>query len=372
MRYLKKLQNFSAKKHAEHIEHLYEKYEHSLMPLAMLVGITVDFIAFRRIDLFFENIVLLIYLGTGAIGITLVNLYEGGIIKGKLLDRLRLWLPLIIQFSFGGLFSAFVVFYVKSASFITSWPFLLILIAMVIGNEFFRKKYIRLTFHMSIYFLALYSFAIFYLPIIFKRIDTFIFVLSGVLSIGLISLFTYLLSKAIPQRIALAKNSLIVSIGSIFLLINIFYITNIIPPIPLALKEGGVYHDVSRTQNVYTVVEEEKKWYEFLLPYESIHVHTGEPVYIFSAIFAPTDLRNKVRHHWQYRDETGSWITTDKLEYEIIGGRDGGYRGYSYKRQTFPGNWRVDIETENGQVIGRIRFKILRPTEQVTLQYNQY
>lgn len=363
MNTIKKIQQFSAREHAKKIEALYEHYEHKLMPLAMLVGVVVDFIAFRRIDLFFENVVLFIYLTIGALGITIVNLYEGGVIKGKILDRLRLWLPLLIQFSFGGLFSAFVVFYVKSASFVTSWPFLVILVGIVVGNEFARKKYVRLTFHMSIYFIALYSFSIFYVPIVIKRIDGFAFALSGLISIGLIILFIYALSKAIPKRIAEAKSALTISLTSIVLIINIFYITNIIPPIPLALKESGVFHNVERTGNTYTVLAEEKHWYEYFTPHETIHIQQGDPVYVFSAVFAPTDMKSTVAHRWQYLDEFGRWITTDVIPYPIIGGRDGGYRGYSYKTQTFPGKWRVDVETKNGQVIGRIRFNIVRSSK---------
>ena len=42
----------------------------------------------------------------------------------------------------------------------------------------------------------------------------------------------------------------------------------------------------------------------------------------------------------------------------IFGGRDGGYHTYSIKGNIIPGLWRVDIETERGQIIGREEFKI--------------
>jgi len=359
MNLFRKIKEVSFKIHAQKIEKLYEKYEHRFGPIAMLVGVTLDFIAFRRIDLFFENMVLLGYLSIGAAGITIINLYEGGKISGKVLDRIRLWLPLLIQFSFGGLFSAFVVFYIKSASFVTSWPFFVVLIILLIGNEFFRKRYIRLVFHMSIYFLALFSFMMFYLPIVFKSIGMGIFILSGIVSLVIISLFIYVLHKIIPKRIQKARNGLVGSIAIIYVIVNFFYIANIIPPIPLALKEGGVFHGIIRSGDHYKVLAEYEKFYERLMPVKSIHMVSGEPVYVFSAVFAPTDLREKIQHHWQYKDkENNKWVTVDKISYSILGGRDGGYRGYSFKSQVFPGDWRVDVETSEGKVIGRVRFNI--------------
>lgn len=48
-------------------------------------------------------------------------------------------------------------------------------------------------------------------------------------------------------------------------------------------------------------------------------------------------------------------VTTDKLDYEVTGGRGGGYRGYTYKLNV-SGKWRVDEETEEGLLLGRIKF----------------
>ncbi len=352
--------------HAKNIEKLYEQYEHIVGPIAMLVGVTVDFFAFRRIDLLFDTLVLIGYLVIATAGITLVNLYEGGIVKGKILNRMSRWLPLTIQFSFGGLFSAFFVFYIKSASFVTSWPFFVVLLFLLVGNEFFRERYMRLTFNISIYFLALFSFTMFYMPILTKSVGIVSFIISGLISIGLIVLFVVLLYRAIPKRILKAKHALIWSIFSIYVGVNFLYAYNIIPPIPLALKESGVYHNIVRSGAEYIVQGEEKKWYSGLT-HETIHITEWEPVYVFTSIFAPTDLKTPVIHHWQYKDSSGNWVTSDQLKYPIIGGRDGGYRGYSFKYAVFPGEWRVDIETESGQVVGRVRFDIERVDQQPIL-----
>ena len=342
---------------------LYERYEGRFNSAVMFAGFVTDWILFRRIDHFFENVVLLAYLGIAAFGITVVNLVEGGKLKWKFFGRLRLWLPLMIQYAFGGLFSAFVIFYVKSASLATSWPFLLVLIAILIGNEFSRKRYVQLTLHMSIFYIAVTSFLIFYMPIIIHRINVWVFLLSGVLGLILIALFIKGLRGLIPKRIDEALPSLIASIGTIFVIINIFYFVNVIPPIPLALKEVDVYHHVNKIGREYHVRGEEKKWYEQFRIYDRIHITDGSPVYVFTSVFAPTELRTGIHHHWMYEDERGRWVTASKIPYPIVGGRDEGYRGHTVKRAVFPGKWRVDIETERGQDIGRIKFRIINVPE---------
>lgn len=367
------IKSFPVRHHAKKVEELYEKYEYRVGPIVMLIGVTVDFIAFKRIDILFNTLMLVGYLVIAAAGITLVNFYEGGVIKGKALDRMRMWLPLVMQFAFGNLFSAFVVFYLKSASFSVSWPFFVLLLLLVVGNEFFRTRYVRFTFHMSIYFLALFSFAMFYLPVVFKSLSVGIFILSGAVSLVLIAGFAYGLYRVIPQRIVQARTALIASIGALYFLVNFLYAANIIPPIPLALKEGGVYHSVKHSGSTYVVLAEEKKWYEQIFSRSTVHVMPDDAVYVFTAVFAPTDLHTPVQHHWQYKNpSTKEWITTDIISYPIVGGRDGGYRGYSYKQNTFPGDWRVDIETENGQVIGRVSFNIVAASAQPELIIKNY
>ncbi len=347
------------KRYARHIEKIYEKHEHKIGPLAMLVGVVFDFFAFRRIDLPEENMVLVGYLVVGAIGITVVNLCEGGLLKGGFYNRIRVWLPLIIQFSFGGLFSAFMVFYLRSASILASWPYFTVLLALIVGNEFFRKKYMKLTFHMSVYFLAMYSYAVFILPVVFRSMGPSVFVASGLISLVLMALFVYFLSKLIPEKIREAKQTLIWSIRTIFVFMNLFYFANIIPPIPLALKEAGVFYNVSRVENRYEAVTDNKNWYDSLGK-DKIWIKEGEPVYVFTSVFSPTNLNVPITHKWQYRDSTTkNWIVADEISYPIVGGRDGGYRGYTVKRMVFPGEWRVDVVTDRDRIIGRVRFEIV-------------
>lgn len=57
--------------------------------------------------------------------------------------------------------------------------------------------------------------------------------------------------------------------------------------------------------------------------------------------------------------QTGDWETSDKIEFEITGGRDGGYRGYSYKTNILEGKWKVDVTTNDDMILGRINFTVV-------------
>jgi hypothetical protein len=140
------------------------------------------------------------------------------------------------------------------------------------------------------------------------------------------------------------------------------YFLNIIPPIPLALKESGVYHQVERVNGNYIVSYEPSTWYRFWSDWSPVfHWVPGEPVYNFTAIFAPTDIETEIRHRWSYYDTNKEeWVVKDVLSYPMAGGRNEGYRGYSLKYKIQPGRWRVDVITETDQILGRNEFKVIK------------
>ena len=355
----------------ERATYFYKTHEHRISSYALVFGFIVDNFTLRRIDLFFENFVMASYLVVAGVSIALVNILEekGGASLHPIFRRAHWLLSLAIQFVFGGLFSAFVVFYSRSASLVSSWPFILILFGLLIGNEFFKKHYERLVFQVGIYFVALFSYFIFSVPILIGEMGPAIFLLSGVVSLCAISLLFCGLRKIVPRRYVEGRRGLFVTIGSIFLSINILYFTNIIPPIPLSLKDAEVFHNVERVGGGYRVVAEKRGWYEVFFPTETLHVEEGGSAYVFSAIFAPTRLQTSIVHHWYYYNkEKGLWVSSHKVDLPILGGRGGGYRIYSFKQDIAPGLWRVDVETKGGLGVGRLEFMVERLTDVVTLE----
>ncbi|MDP7238728.1 MAG: DUF2914 domain-containing protein, partial [Candidatus Latescibacteria bacterium] len=49
-----------------------------------------------------------------------------------------------------------------------------------------------------------------------------------------------------------------------------------------------------------------------------------------------------------------------RIAYPMVGGRDGGWRGYSMKRQLKIGYWRINVITGDNLVLGRIQLTLVK------------
>lgn len=339
----------------------FEKYDRHISSAGLLIGFIIDNLTLQRIDRVFDNTILLAYIFLSGFGLFVINMYEGGRLTHPFFVSLRKYVPLVIQYALGGLFSGFFIFYSRSATLGSSWLFILLLLLLLLGNEFLKKQYARLTFQISVYFVAVFSYLIFIVPILFNRLGAFMFILSGVFSLMFIYCFIWLINKVVPDRIRQAKRLIIFSISVIFVGMHVMYFTNIIPPIPLSLKEGGVYHAILRTsENAYLAEQEERRWYEFLDRYTDHTISAGQGAYVFSSIFAPTDIVVPIIHEWQLLNEViDEWETKSRVQFTISGGRSDGYRGYTQKNDLSEGKWRVNITTKRGQTIGRVYFRVV-------------
>jgi len=343
----------------ENIRAFVTKYERHLSAGALAGGFIIDTLTFQRIDVLVSHVVLFVYLGIAAFSILFLNARAAGRWQNRFSDKTAPFFPVFTQYAFGGLFSAFAIFYTKSASLATSWPFLLFIFALLIGNETFRARYQRFGFQITLFFIVLFSFLIFYIPVIVGKMGASIFLLSGALSLLGAWFFVRLVLRVAPIEKGRAKRIAIFGIGTAFVFINYMYFANIIPPIPLALEDGGVYHRVYRAGDGYHLVDEERSFLARFRPTQSVSITPGEPLYFYSAVFAPTKLETVIAHRWQYYDETTKeWVTSSEIAFPISGGREGGYRGYTIKEAPFQGLWRVQVVTERGQVVGGEKFNV--------------
>ena len=150
---------------------------------------------------------------------------------------------------------------------------------------------------------------------------------------------------------------------------NGLYFFNVLPPIPLALRDAGVYHSLQRIQGSYYLDTEPESVIEKIVPGQIIHVQGSKSIYVFSSIFAPADLNTTIVHDWEFFDATKrEWISKSKPSYKISGGREGGYRGFS-SAVIVPGKWRVSVQTLRGQTLGRVKFKAIYAED--VLEYKQ-
>lgn len=312
-------------------------------------------------DLFWENFFVIAHIVIVGICIVLIHAIEREEGAEANPSKFHFWLVNIQQFFYGGIWSVFLVFYFRSSDIAASWPFLLILALSFWANESLKRSFVRLTFQVSLFFLSIFSFAIFLVPVVTHQIGVRIFLLSGAVSLIFIILFLLLIRYSSRKKFQ-NKFFLFGSILGIFALINILYFFNLIPPIPLSLKDAGVYYSLQRNpQGEYVSVGEEEDWLNYFKIYPDFHYIEGQPVYVYSAIFSPPKLNVVIVHEWQYKDpSTGKWLTVERVPLTVVGGRDGGFRTYSQKTLNLsPGHWRVNVLTTRGQVIGRVRFNLV-------------
>lgn len=185
--------------------------------------------------------------------------------------------------------------------------------------------------------------------------------ISGLISLGsTLALIIYIYTISPTTRSEIHKGKMVGMIVGIYVMINTFYYFNLIPPVPLALDEGIVAHSVEIVNEDYVVTYQDEVWYKFWRKNSYIYLQEpGTNVYVFTSIFAPTNLQKEVAHRWKWFDpNTDEWEVADTIGYEITGGRDQGYRGYTYKSNVREGFWEVDVITEEGLVLGIINFQI--------------
>ena len=353
------------------IEEAAEWYMRYVSPLTLIVALIVDtFFLLRRVDTLLTSLVLFFYLTLAASIIVLISLIQTGRLQQWWLLKITPMLPVVSQYAFGGLFIAFLSLYSRSAAFAVTWIFVAALMVLLVANERFVRLYLRFSFQIAAFFTVLFSLLIFYLPLILHTIGPEIFVASGIASLVFVAAFLRLLAYLMPELVRENLTTITRSIAVIFIAFNILYFSNAIPPLPLALKEAGIYHYVERVGEEYRVRYEPLPWYQAYLRYNTTyHKAPGEPLYAWSAVFAPSGFTMTVYHEWQrYDEERGEWDTKAKIPFSIVGGREGGYRGFSITNDPEPGVWRVNVQAEHGQTIGRIAFRVVLASEPVMLE----
>lgn len=357
--------------HYQKIKGLYVKYERLLMPAMLVVGFLVDYFTFTNIQISITFAILFFYWFLAGVIIAFIPLYDAGKLSLKF-KYVRLFSPLALQFAFGALLSASLVFYWFSGAFSVSWPLVaIIILLLMVFNDTFRHYFEKPLVQISVYFFTTISLFSLLLPFLFSSLSVWLFIGAGVASLIIFALYIHYLSVFAPQLLS-QKRHFFISIIIITIVMNVLYFTNIIPPIPLALREAGMYHGLKVSTGHYTMEAEPENFLQAIKTTvfgQTMHIKPGATVYLYTAIFAPAKLKTTIVHNWQYYDpETKDWITKGKLPFDIIGSRKEGYKGYSYESKLAPGKWRVSVENQRGQVLGRVRFKIINVSEPVLLQ----
>ena len=120
-----------------------------------------------------------------------------------------------------------------------------------------------------------------------------------------------------------------------------------IPPAPLFMARAAIMWDVIDLDAI-----------EALPPIISAGEVKQRGLVAYTAIYAPAGLRQRVSHVWKHKGQVVEVVGLSP----VLGGRREGYRTYS-RKTSFPaepeGRWSVDVVTASGQLIGRLRFRVV-------------
>ncbi len=332
---------------------VYDRYRIILTPAYFLVGFLIDWKG-RRIDLAGEQIILILQVTLAACCLILYQQFRFGRLQSTAHRVYLNWYRGFSFFFIGGLFTRNISYYFHSSAGIKSAAFIGILILIVLLGEVLKRKLPDWYLQWALYYMGLFSFMIFFLPIVTHEMNPRQFLISGLLSFIVIALLLVVGSTGIRP------SPFWKTIGCIVMLhgmMTLAYFMNWIPPVPLALKHAGIYHHVGKEDGQYRLTAEAVK--ERWIGPSAYYFSPGETVYCFASVFAPTQMNKTILHEWRhYEESSDEWRLVDRLQYTLVGGRDGGYRGFTAKSAVNYGWWQIDIVTEDDLLIGSLRFDI--------------
>lgn len=251
---------------------------------------------------------------------------------------------LLLQFLFGSLFCALFILYFKSASHLTALFWSLILAVLLIANEFLENHYKRFTVIWTLFGFCLILLLNFVLPYILGSVHWVWFYISILLALFI----TAALKRSVSPHLGRIYPTYLIAV-----IVASAYVFDVIPPVPLVKRDMAVGTHLEKVEGKYVLEMDKAPLFQFWRYFATriVHIKPGDKVYCISAIFAPAGLKTKLYHRWQYLDPNKGWQSTERIGFELNGGRNNGFRGYTFKQNVQYGKWRVVVETENERTI---------------------
>ena len=347
------------------LKELWSKADPYIAVVAFVGGFGWDALTLVRIDRLVDNLLLLSYLLLLSGLLVVEHRVSRAPERWPRLAARSDWITYAAQFLVGGLFSAYLVFYTRTVSMIRTLPFIAALAILMFANEFLSDRVRAAWQRLLVYFLCAFNVLLFFIPISTGWPGP------GLLeaALGGALVLTTLVGSAMHAGNADPAGrptwKVLTDLGQGWVAVALVILGmdhyGLIPPVPLALMGGGVFHKVERVSEGYQLSYEEPPWY---LPYQQsdsvIRWQPGEAAWCFSSVFAPSGMELQLFHVWDWLDpSTERWVQRDRIRLEIRGGRDGGFRTYSRKRHLVDGGWRVRVVDETDREVGAYHFEVI-------------
>ena len=340
-----------------------EQNEHAMAVSFFAAGFLFDIVTVGRVDSWLtigQQAAYLLVIG----GVLLHMFLEQGAPLPDLasLPRWQRWYreyrSAAIHFALGALLNLYAIFYFKSSSLLVSFGFLAFLLVLLLANESRRFKALGMHVKFALLGLCSLSFAALVVPVFVGSIGMVVFLLSmfaGTLPLVFVAWWIF---RRHPALFTQARRQMLLPLGVVLLAFLVSYLFRVIPPVPLSIPFIGVYHAVERSADSYRLVHERPWWRFWHNGDQWFRAQPGDRVVVYFRVFSPARFADQVQMRWYLKPPGRGWALQDTIPINIVGGRELGFRGYGFKSNYQPGDWKVQVETTDGREIGRVYFKL--------------
>ena len=260
-----------------------------------------------------------------------------------------------VSFALGSLLSYVFIYYVRSGDMFSSWPLYALLLISVFINEKSFQHSTKVLIDTGFLFIGVIFYIIFNTPLFYHQVSDSVFARSIIFGSLVCYLYAGLLALVVYNKRLASRGYLLAIIMP--LVVAAFYFTNSIPAVPLTLRDGALYAKVSRNPSGNYDFEEIQKNPQKLFGFgakEQVFVSQESPVYYYSAVLAPAEVKSQISHAFErYDTSTKTWQEQERITFPIVGGRKGGYRGYSKLDNATNGLYRVRVIVGENRVVGQ-------------------
>jgi hypothetical protein len=339
----------------------YRRHERWVPIVAFVCGFVFDMTLLQRIDEPKVMVQQAAYLVLAAVLLT-VDLFEllTPITAPFLLRKVWGYREFLLHFMLGTLLNSYTIFYFKSASGITSFIFIFLLVAALTLSEFKKFGQSQRQVHMALWSLCLISYCQTLLPILLGFINTFAFLCSTLAALLAFAMFYKLIRPKFTEHHhpEFLKTQVAYPYILVQILFAAMYFTHAIPPVPLSVSYMGIFHQVEKKDGEYLLSYNRPGYLFWEHGDETFEARPGDAVIAFVQVFLPSGFKQQLNVRWSLDDAKRGWQTQDSIPLNLTGGREEGFRATVYKNNYQPGKWRIQIETEDAREVGRLTFHI--------------
>ncbi len=340
------------------IQHLVGSFKKHWDIIFFLGGFLFDVITIGEVDDRYNLISqgLYLFFACSLLIYSFIDLENNRFKNSKLFQLFVKYYDLIFHFSIGSLLSVFTIFYFKSSSVLNSFIFLSVIVAFMIANEMPAFVKFGKYFKSLLVGICIVSYFSYLTPIFLGEVGKTSFFLGLLVSICLIALLSFLFQKILKKSV-FNEFTLPSSFACLFFLL--FYILKVLPPIPVAIKDIGIYQKIEKSNYQYRCYHQKPWWKFWHKGDQDFYADQDSIIHLFFAIYSPNTFSDSVVVKWSTK-VNGQWSESDVIPVKIVGGRSGGFRGVTYKKNFSPGKWRASVLTKDNREVGSINLNVIK------------